>query len=155
YSPLTTAPSAVVVDPIGVRQMPASSETSCRATLGKNAALLALTTARESLTCRDQALEGGPSFCGPPVPDMEGRIAAARAKLFDAASTCGSSPAVGSPGALGYAICPSPCNSIQFTCAAGNVGAPCTSDAQCDSPPGAGNGSCGQWTMVGNCLACV
>ena len=156
YSPLSTAPSAVVVDPIGVRQLPSSSENECRKGLAKTTAKLAAEVAKTSSECRDAALQGGPLFCGPPVPDLSGHIAATQAKLVAVAQkSCDSSPLVGSPGRLGYASCPPPCGAVQFTCVAGTIGALCTTDASCDTAPGAGDGSCGDWVTVASCLGCI
>jgi Thrombospondin type 3 repeat len=157
YAPLTSAPSAVVVDPIGVRQLPADSEQSCRGALAGGTAKVANTAAKESRRCRDGALKGDQSLCDPPGADAAERIASARARLISAVEKdCQSSPVVGSPGALGYASCPPPCGAtIQFTCSAGSVGQVCTTDDLCDDPPGAGNGRCGDWQTVADCLGCM
>jgi len=156
YSPLTTAPWAVVVDPIGVRQLPATSEQSCRKALAAGTARVAYEAAKASSRCRDDALLGGPPLCGPPVPDPSGHLTSTRGKLVEAAQkVCDGAPLVGSPGAQGYASCPPPCSAIQFTCTAGAVGAPCATDTACDNPPGTGNGRCGTWATVANCLGCV
>jgi hypothetical protein len=40
-------------------------------------------------------------------------------------------------------------------CTQGAVGLQCTTDADCDTPPGSGNGRCtGNWNLVADCLAC-
>jgi hypothetical protein len=148
---LSTSPSAVAVDPIGVIQTPSTADQSCRNDLATELARVALIIGHEARRCRKDVLP----FCGPPVPDLNGKIADAVAKLLAVAGASCASPSIASPAAQGFTSCPPPCSGIQLTCTQGTVGLPCTTNAQCDLPPGAGNGRCGSWNSVAQCLACV
>jgi hypothetical protein len=151
YVELSTSPSAVAVDPIGVIQTPSTADQSCRNDVADAAVALARVVANEARRCRkDEA-----PTCGPPVPDPSGKIAAAHAALLAVPAAACASPSISTPAAQGFTACPPPCNPIQLTCTQGTVGLPCTTNAQCDLPPGSGNGRCGSWNTVAQCLGCV
>jgi hypothetical protein len=88
--------------------------------------------------------------------DEGGNIAESRAKV--AAVVLDKCVPGGPPSRLGYQrVCPAPCEGTN-RCTAGAVGLPCTDDASCDSPSGAGNGRCGpgeDWNQEVDCLRCL
>jgi hypothetical protein len=116
-------------------QLPAGELQTCRKGLG--AAVRGLADA--SLQLRVKGLG--------PEPNPGDRIR-------PATDNCASEGA--SAASLGYATCPAPCAAIvPSQCTAGQVGALCEADADCDLAPGAGDGVCStDWNVVADCLAC-
>ena len=157
---VSTDPVFVQLDPIAMAQLPPPALGSCRVGTANAIGALASTILKTLVSCHAQQLKGFPivADCNTVNGDSDpaGRVDVAVAKLTAAAQVCATG---GTPLALGYHGCPAPCDSMAVnTCAAGLVGAPCTSDASCDSGVGAGDGKCGQasdWSAVGACMACV
>lgn len=123
----------VSLDPIDMTQLPAGSMQGCRKGLG----LAARQTADQILTLLVKGL--------PPDPDPA-------APIRTATAACAADGA--SAGSLGYGTCPAPCAAIVTSqCTAGQVGAPCGVNSECDVSPG--DGVCAtDWNLVADCLGC-
>jgi hypothetical protein len=128
--------TGVAIDPIDMVQLPGGEQIGCR----KDIAVAVAEFARRTLDGLVRQI--------PPDPIFE-------AKLRDTATKCA---AEGNPvGSLGYGVCPAPCQGILINvCLTGTAGQPCTTHADCDTPPGSGNGQCGEgnWNQVADCLVC-
>ena len=152
-------PVFVNVDPISMTQLPFPSLGSCRVNLGMGMSALASTIVETLIKCHKARLAGESiADCNSvnAESDPTGRVDLAAQALSAAAASCA---VAGSPFALGHVTCPPPCDSITVsTCSAGVVGAPCTSNTDCDTPVGAGNGKCGSmadWGPAADCMACL
>ena len=145
------------VEPLlGTKHLPSAEGGGCRADLG--AALSSYASVGSALIsrCHKARLFGkidAATDCNSSTddPDTAAKFQALADDVGSAALGCAEG---GSPAASGYGSCPAPCAAINIgLCSAGNVGAPCASDAECDVTPG--DGLCGSWVAVGDCLACL
>jgi hypothetical protein len=140
----------IVIDPIGVIQLPTDDQQSCREGLGLGARKMVRGAAKAARRCRSDLLGGEPADCS--VSQLSFGLERERQTLHALASACA---AQGSPADLGYGPCAPPCDSIPVAvCVEGSVGGACTVDADCDLPAGTGNGRCGDWNGVADCIAC-
>ena len=79
------------------------------------------------------------------------QLAGGHGSVDDATAICA---AKRSPTRLRYGVCPVPCDDIVIkTCSTGPPN-PCSTDADCDTAPGAGDGRCGSWQQTADCLVC-
>jgi hypothetical protein len=157
--PVAFVSTLVQLDPIGMTQLPFPSLGSCRALIAKSMQALALTTARRLVECHRRQMLGEPiADCNSVNPESDPAEAISNAEGAVAAAAGACVPG-GSPRALGYGTCPAPCAVSINTCAAppAQVGASCSTDADCDSLPGALDGKCGRpedWAAAAACLTC-
>jgi hypothetical protein len=146
------------VEPLlGTKHLPSSEGGSCRTDLGAALATYARMGSSTLSRCHSDRLFGkvlASADCNaipsgdPKTDDIFDSLGAI---VHEAANECAGG---GSPNASGYTSCPAPCNAIDLgICSAGNVGAPCGADSDCDMLPG--DGRCGDWAAVGDCLECV
>jgi len=133
-------------------QTPSGSAVSCRGTLGRATTNLVAGATDEVTRCNLNALkEVLPSDCTT-ADDDKGVIAALIAGVNDSAVSCA---ATRSPTRLRHGLCSAPCEGlVSQTCAAGGALGSCTTDAECELPPGSGEGRCGIWSETANCINC-
>jgi cysteine-rich repeat protein len=144
----------VVLDPISAITTPYKEVAKCRKAIGGEVAKLTKVVVDTLTSCH---AIGAPSVdCNSvnPQSDADGDIAKAetglREKVAGKCATSGKSPA-----SFGFKSCPQPCESVAVgTCSAGSVGSPCQNDPTCDTAPGMGDGRCGDWNVVSDCLIC-
>ncbi len=150
-------PRAIALDPIGGRSGPYASQRVCRAALQGAATTVTQTALTALRECNAKVMTGelASGSCGTinGTSDPSGSVSAAVSAVQNAVtSSCVSSGH--SPSDFGYRGCPAPCDGITVsTCTAGIAG-PCVRDRDCDTAPAARDGRCGDWTALGNCVAC-
>lgn len=154
--PLTFGVRGPVEPLLGMKHLPSAEGGGCRADIGAALSSYATVGSAAISRCHKARLLGkidSATDCNSATndPDTAATFAALANGVSSAATACSEG---GSPASSGYASCPTPCSSIFIgVCTAGNIAASCTSDAQCDVTPG--DGLCGNWTAVGDCLACL
>ncbi|TFH23426.1 MAG: hypothetical protein E4H03_06195 [Myxococcales bacterium] len=145
------------VEPLlGTKHLPSAEGGGCRADLGAALRSYAAVGSSAISRCHKARLAGkldSATNCNSATDDAD--TAAQFQVLADGVRSAALGCAKGgSPAASGYGSCPAPCALINIgLCSAGNVGAPCAGDSECDVTPG--DGLCGNWTAVGDCLTCL
>jgi len=157
--PVSTTSRSVSLDPIGLFQRPAPRLKDCRAAIGSRVGFLVATKTDLLAQCYADILAGKLPFGTDCDTISPAAVAAAEDALRSAAATgCeGNDPANPdvSPAYYGLTECRGPCASIVLgVCSAGNVGAPCSLDKECESSPGASDGKCGNWDDAIDCMSC-
>ncbi len=146
-------------DPLGVVQLPSPAGAKCRDSLATGVDAYINGATKELVACHRARIAGKI----PPATDCNSvatteagvatTVAGLAADITEAALGC---QAERSPTALGYDSCPAPCDGIGMGgCSAGNGAAVCSTDRDCDTAPGSGDGRCGDWSQVATCLTCV
>jgi cysteine-rich repeat protein len=157
------AASDLVVDPIGLEQLPPPEVSGCRAVIAKDIEKLANLMAKVLRTCHADPEVPDQSVCNSisPASDPSGNVSTAATSLRQQVrDACAS---LGAPSKFSYAACPAPCGGFITppTCVGGpNDGAVCRKDSECDSgrycvddaaPPCMTNSDC-LLTGGGNCV---
>jgi hypothetical protein len=155
-SPLTFGMRGPVEPLLGLAHLPSSDTGTCRSKLGSALNSYVRIGSIAIAGCHKNRLAGKidqSTDCNSPTDDE--KVAATLTGLASGIDSATAACAVGgSPASSGYGICPPPCNGIDLgVCSAGNLGAPCDADADCDVSPG--DGRCGDWPAVGGCLTCL
>ena len=145
------------VEPLlGTKHLPSADGGTCRNALGASLTYYARLTSSAIADCHKSRLYGkipAATDCNSTTDDPKTAEAFANAAARVIASTDECTDG-GSPADSGYASCPAPCNAIDIgVCSAGNVGAACDSDGDCDVIPG--DGRCGDWDTAGDCFVCL
>jgi hypothetical protein len=159
--PIAVGADQVALDPIGLTQGPFRASEGCRDKLSKAILAHATNALRRLADCHALQMKDAlppATDCNSvnPGSDFNGAIAASRSNV-SAVATAQCVPG-GVPARLGYQhLCPAPCAAIN-RCTEGMVGGACSSDADCDTSLGAGDGLCGpggDWTQEVDCLNCL
>ncbi len=150
------AASDLVVDPIGIEQLPVPEIQECRQAITNDVAKLTnrinsvLSTCHLAQSVPDQSICNTVSPASDPTGLVSAAVIALRQEVRDACA------ALGSPAKLSYAECPAPCGGLIAgpECFGGpNNGLSCRTDAECDSEKRCSAGTLGSaCTIDGDCL---